>query len=98
MIWSSTQGIVDLSSAEAEVYAIVQAGREGLGAWHLLHDLGLERALVEARASAACSAIACKGAGAVKRIAIRSMCSYHPSQPGTSFLERLPVMGIWRTR
>lgn len=72
-MWSATQGCVALSTAEAEIYAMVQAGRKDLGARQLLHDLGWDRVSVEIRsdASAACSAIARKGVGAMKHVEIR---------------------------
>lgn len=42
-------GRVALSSAEAEVFANVEVGREGRGARQLLHDLRWEHLLIEFR-------------------------------------------------
>jgi len=40
--WSSTQGLVSLSSGEAEYYGVVRAAGSGLGYQSLLRDLGVE--------------------------------------------------------
>lgn len=56
-------GLVARSSAVAKVYAIVQAGRQGLGARQLLHDLGWEGVSVEIRSDALASCNAPEGNG-----------------------------------
>ena len=42
-VWSRTQQGVTLSSAEAEVVALVKAGAEALGMLAMMKDLGAER-------------------------------------------------------
>ena len=39
--WSSTQGLVSLSSGEAEYYGVVRAAGSGLGYQSLLRDLNV---------------------------------------------------------
>lgn len=70
-MWNATLGRVSRSTAEAKAHAVVQAGREGLGARQLLHDLGWGRVSVESRsdASAACSAIVRQGVGVRRHVA-----------------------------
>ena len=43
--WSSTQGVIALSSGEAEYYVVVRASGAGLGYQALLTDLGLSMPL-----------------------------------------------------
>lgn len=86
--WSSTRGQVARSSAEAAVYEIVQAGRDGLSVRQLLPDLGWARVSVVIRsdASVACGTIARHGAGVMKHVSVRDMwireslrsCEYSP--------------------
>ena len=39
--WSTTQPVVALSPGEAELYGILRAGGQGIGAQNMLRDLGL---------------------------------------------------------
>ena len=40
--WCKTQGLVALSSGEAELYALVKASSEGLGISSMFRDLGVD--------------------------------------------------------
>ena len=40
--WSSTQGVVALSSGEAELYALVKGGQQSIGIQSILKDLGVD--------------------------------------------------------
>lgn len=85
-------GCVARSSAEAEIYTIVQAGCEGLGARLLPQGFGLDTVHMEIRpdASAACRGIARKGAGDVKYVEFRSMWARGPAAAGNFALMNIP--------
>ncbi len=52
--WSTTQGIIALSSGEAEYYGMVKGGSIGLGMRAILRDLGIEgKVKIKTDASAA---------------------------------------------
>ena len=44
--WSSTQGVIALSSGEAEYYALVKGGSIGLGIQSIMQDLGVQASVV----------------------------------------------------
>ena len=72
--WSKAQDIVALSSAEAELYALVRATSEGIGLISLLKDLGLSRQLhVYADASAALAVVSRKGIGKIRHLDTRHL-------------------------
>ena len=67
--WSKTQGLVALSSAEAELYGCVKATAEAIGLTSLFRDLGSEiKASVMTDASATLSMIKKKGLGKARHI------------------------------
>ena len=67
--WSKTQGVVALSSAEAELYGCVKATAESLGVMSLYRDLGNRMtASVLTDASATLSMIKKKGLGKARHI------------------------------
>ena len=69
--WSSTQGIVALSSGEAEFYGIVKASSVGLGCRAMLRDMGLQMKLnVHTDAEAAKGIASRTGLGKTRHIAV----------------------------
>ena len=69
--WSSTQGIISLSSGEAEYYGIVKAASVGLGVQATLNDLGVNLPLEVLTDASAAKGIACrKGLGKTRHIAV----------------------------
>jgi hypothetical protein len=69
--WSHTQKTVALSSAEAELTALVKAAAEGLGLEALAKDFGMEMdVVVYADASAALGIVGRRGAGKLRHINI----------------------------
>jgi hypothetical protein len=67
--WSKTQSTIALSSAEAELYAIVKGVCEAIGIASLLKDLGIEREIrLHTDAAAALGIIGRKGVGKVRHL------------------------------
>ena len=67
--WSTTQGGIALSSAEAEYYAMVDAATRGFGIKSLAAELGLKMNVVlHADSSGAKSMASRRGAGRVRHI------------------------------
>ena len=67
--WSKTQATIALSSAEAELIALVKSTTEGIGMASLLKDVGRSsKVQVYADASAALGIIARKGVGKVRHL------------------------------
>ena len=65
--WSSTQAIVALSSAEAELYALTKGAAQALGVMSLLADFGVElTGAMHTDASAAIGIIRRKGLGKMR--------------------------------
>ena len=70
--WSSTQAVVALSSAEAELYALVKGSSQGLGMISLLNDLGVAvSAKVHTDASAAIGIVSRQGLGKLRHIRVQ---------------------------
>ena len=69
--WSSTQGIIALSSGEAEFYGVVKASSVGLGCRAMLQDMGLSMTLhVHTDAEAAKGIASRTGLGSTRHIAV----------------------------
>ena len=72
--WSSTQSTIALSSAEAELNAIVKSCSEGLGLQNALSELGIDIGLSISTDSSAAKGICCRrGAGKVKHLETRQL-------------------------
>ena len=74
--WSTTQGAVALSSAEAEFYAMIEAVIRAKGVSHVMVELGFEvqRELqLYTDSSAAKSFVSRKGLGKMKHLEIRDL-------------------------
>ncbi len=83
---SSTQGIIALSSGEAEFYGIDQAGSHGLGAVGILRDLGLEFDLqINTDSVAARSSCSRRGGGKVRHLHVQELWIW----------ERVYVATLW---
>ena len=88
--WSSTQRVVTLSSAEAELTGIVKGSTEGLGLRSLAADLGWTSALKVFTDSSVAMGI-CKRTGTGK---VR-----HLAMPGPQTLRGMQVTpAVWRTQ
>ena len=68
-VYSKTQSVIALSSAESEFYATCKAATEGIGVLSLMKDLGIEKKIVmEVDASAALGVIERKGIGRIRHL------------------------------
>ena len=71
--WSTTQSVVSLASAEAELHAIAKAGAQGLGVQAVAVDLGIALDIeILTDASAAIGIVRRRGLGRAKRLATTS--------------------------
>ena len=67
--WCKIQGLIALSSGEAELYAIVKATSEGMGIASIFRDLGTTMAVhVMGDASAALGIVRRQGLGKVRHL------------------------------
>ena len=74
MHWSSTQTIVSLSSAEAELNAAVKMISEALGVRNMYQEFGMPKAVVVKTDSSACNGILHReGCGKVKHLETRQL-------------------------
>ena len=74
--WSTTQGAVALSSAEAEFYAMIEAVIRGKGVSHVMVELGFDvqqELQLHTDRSAAKSFVSRKGLGKMKHLEIRDL-------------------------
>ena len=72
--WSRTQNHITLSSAEAELIALVKCSAELLGVRSMLRDFGVEsEGVVYAVSSAALAIARRKGAGKMRHINVNSL-------------------------
>ena len=72
--WSGQQKVVALSSAEAELHAVVAASSEALGLRSLSHDMGIELgAEINVDSSAAMGIVQRAGIGRVRHLHIQSL-------------------------
>ena len=72
--WSTTQGIVALSSGEAEYYGIVKGTAIAIGIRNLLADIGVQVTIeVNTDASAAKGIASRRGAGKVRHIEVSQL-------------------------
>ena len=74
--WSSTQGAVALSSAEAEFYAMIEAVIRGKGILNIMQEIGFvvtERIQLFTDCSAAKSFVSRAGLGRTKHLEVRDL-------------------------
>ena len=72
--WARTQTVVSLSSAEAELNALLKAGSELLGAIEFCKDLGLQLTpLLKSDSSAAQGILSRRGSGKVKHLETKQL-------------------------
>ena len=70
--WSTTQAVVALSSAEAELYALVKGAAQTLGMISVAKDLGIDiNAMIKSDASAALGIVAREGLGKLRHINVQ---------------------------
>ena len=70
--WSSTQAVVALSSAEAELYALVKGAAQTLGMISVARDLGIKvDAMIRSDASAALGIVSREGLGKLRHIDVQ---------------------------
>ena len=73
-MYSKTQSVVALSSAESEFYATTKAATEGIGVMALFEDLGMYKKIVmEVDASAALGVIERRGIGRIRHLETSSL-------------------------
>ena len=72
--WSITQNTIALSSGEAEFYAMVKAGSQGLGMRSMLEDVGIQSNVkIITDATAARGMAQRKGLGAVRHVEVHQL-------------------------
>ena len=72
--WATTQGVIALSSGEAENYGIVKGASVALGLRNMLDDLGMKvKIRVKTDASAAKGIASRRGAGKVRHIEVSQL-------------------------
>ena len=72
--WSTTQGVIALSSGDAEYYGMVRGGSVALGVKAILRDLGIEgKAKIKTDASAAKGIASRKGLGKIRHIEVNQL-------------------------
>ena len=72
--WSSTQSIIALSSAEAELRAVVKMVSETLGVKNMFKSMGIDKGIVIKTDSSACNGIVHReGCGKVKHLETRQL-------------------------
>ena len=90
--WARTQNHVTLSSAEAELVALVKCSAELLGAKSMMRDLGVKKGgVIYADSSAALAIAKRKGAGKLRHINIS--CLWIQERQGSKELELRKVLG-----
>ena len=90
--WARTQNHVTLSSAEAELVAMVKCSAELLGAKCMMRDFGVEKGeVIYADSSAALAIAKRKGAGKLRHI--NTSCLWIQERQGSKELELRKVLG-----
>ena len=70
-VWSTTQTVIAMSSGEAEYYAAVKGGAEGLAMQSMAKDLGIDLKIRVHTDSSACRGICGRtGVGNVRHMAV----------------------------
>ena len=89
--WSSTQPVIAMSSAEAELYALVRAASEGLGIQAVAADLGCPAVVkVWVDSSAAKSACSRVGLGRLRHLEVKYLWVQAAVAKGRVALRRVP--------
>ena len=72
--WATTQGVIALSSGEAEYYSIVKGGSIALGIRNIMTDMGVESKIkIKTDASAAKGIASRRGAGKIRHIEVSQL-------------------------
>ena len=89
--WSRTQSGIALSSAEAELNAILKMGQETLGIGQFLHEMGIEKTInINADSSAAKGILCRKGSGKVKHLEVRQLWLQEKVTDGKVTILKIP--------
>ena len=89
--WSRTQSTIALSSAEAELNAILKMGQEMLGIRELLKEMGVNKELViNCDSSAAKGILSRRGSGKVKHLQVRQLWLQEKIGKKVIALEKIP--------
>ena len=96
--WSTTQGVIALSSAEAELYGIVKATVQGMGLQSVTRDLGKELTMeIYTDSSAAMGVCNRKGIGKVRHLDTNLLWDQDKIQQGTLVIKKIHGEGILPT-
>ena len=91
MGWSRTQSNVTLSSAEAELYALIKCSAELLGVRNMMRDRGRDSCgIVYADSSAALAIAKRKGAGKLRHINVSSLWIQEKQDAKELMLRKVP--------
>ncbi len=89
--WSTTQAVVALSSAEAELYALLKAASQTLGLISLASDFGLKlSAKVHTDASAALGIVNRQGLGKLRHISVQYLWVQERVRSGDIQVAKIP--------
>ena len=73
-VWTKKQQVVELSSAESELYAAVKTASEGLGVQSVARDLGIScRLNLHLDASASMCLVNRRGLGKAKHVEVQNL-------------------------
>ena len=90
--WSRTQGILALSTAEAEYYAMVKGASQALGVQAMLTDLGIDSPITECVDATAAKAISMRrGLGKVRHLDVHQLWIQARTADGTISLRKVPT-------
>ena len=89
--WSRTQSVVALSSAEAELNALLKTGSEILGAAEFTREIGMTlNPVIRGDSTAAQAILARRGSGKVKHLEAKQMWLQEVVRQGRLCLEKVP--------
>ena len=89
--WSKTQPTIALSSAEAELAAIVRSTSEGFGILAIMSEFKIEATLrVKSDAMAAIGVVRRQGLGRIRHLAVADLWVQQRSKDGSVTYEKLP--------
>ena len=90
--WATTQGVIALSSGEAEYYGIVKGASVALGLRNMLDDLGMKvKIRVKTDASAAKGIASRRGAGKVRHIEVSQLWVQDKVASGEVVLQKVSM-------
>ena len=89
--WSSTQDVVATSSGEAEYYAMVRGGSQGIGMRGIMEDLGIKVGIeIKTDARAAKGIASRRGVGKIRHIEVSQLWLQEKVSSGEVVVTKVP--------